>query len=452
MAPPTTLLELATLEVTPATAVRDAAQDDLKAAQDGLAAAMASATDLGKQMVDLTGNERSTREALAASPTQADGIVLLKRLEELIIQRRALERRILEASEQIEIGRRAVSAMQAELMRATAELTTATADLAAEQKQADRDVAGSRAATLRDLARTPASSLQANATAALGGASFRDAKLRVETDIPGDLITRSRDRGDKQAGRDAAIRSATDDAKRALSAVLAATGGATGAVAQKQDAFDRADSAVRDYVQRGKERLDRAVGLLSGVTSAPPLSSDAVIAIGAAAAPASIALEQARDDAQADVDAKQAALDAARLAAVAVDPDAVERDAAVRTARNDLRVATSTLNTAERALTQADRDAVDAWEAAVPDSSWRLLADFETAKRILDDVAALDPTTLGSDLAAAEVDLAAARQAERKAERAVARLQATVRQRSDRAETAAQTQQAHLFSALRGDG
>lgn len=452
MAPPTTLLELATLEVTAATAVLDAAQGGLKAAQDGLAAATATATDLGKQLVDLTGSERATREALAASPTQADGVVLLKRVEGLVIQRRALERRILQTSEQIEIGRRAVSAMQAELGRSTAQRTRATADLATEQKQADRDVAGTRAAVLRDLAGSPASSLQANATATRGGTSFMDAKLRVETDIPGDLITRSRDRGDREAGRDAAIRSAAGDAERALAAVLAATGGATGTAAQKQDAFDRADSAIRDYVQRATERLNRAIGLLSGITSAPPLSGNAIAAIGAAAAPASIILEKARDDAQADVDAMQAALDAARLAAIAVNPDAVERSAAVGAARSDLRAATLTLNIAEGALTQADRDAVDAWEAAVPDSSWRLLADFETARRILDDVAALDPTTLGSDLAAAEVDLAAARQAERKAERAVARLQATVRQRSDRAETAAQTQQAHLFSALRGDG
>jgi hypothetical protein len=152
----------------------------------------------------------------------------------------------------------------------------------------------------------------------------------------------------------------------------------------------------------------------------------------------------------ADVENKQKLLNQARQAAIAAGNDP-ETDPAVITAGVDLTNAKNDLEDAEGDYMDSPLGTLDAWEAAVPDSTWRLFEQFEQAQ---DTLKALKTTTAAAVKTAfetAESDYVAA---QLKADASAAVLSQLVAEREARAAREAGARQAasaRLFSALRGD-
>ena len=110
-----------------------------------------------------------------------------------------------------------------------------------------------------------------------------------------------------------------------------------------------------------------------------------------------------RDAKLADVAAKQVALAVATRSAIAAKKDP-ETDANVIAARTALTDAENALKTAEDNYKQSDHGILHAWETAVPETTWLLLADYEESTRALNDLKASDPAILKTDLDQAEAD------------------------------------------------
>lgn len=157
-------------------------------------------------------------------------------------------------------------------------------------------------------------------------------------------------------------------------------------------------------------------------------------------------LAGARDD----VEEKEAALTEAIKKAVAngVDPDT---DADVIQANSDLEKAKEDVKLAEDAYKSSDHGIVDLWEAAVPDSTWRMLEKYEHAGEILNALKLSNPDTLKQTLITAEEEYVKAQLAADKSTGILAQLTSEQISRIARNEGAQKTGGARLFGALRGD-
>lgn len=155
-------------------------------------------------------------------------------------------------------------------------------------------------------------------------------------------------------------------------------------------------------------------------------------------------------DARNDVEAKEAALADAIKTAVAngVDPDT---DLAVVQANSDLDKANEDLKNAEDAYKTSQHGIVDLWEAAVPDSTWRLFEKYEHAGEILNALKLSNPDTLKQNLISAEEEYVKAQLAADKSTGILAQLTSEQISRVARNEGAQQTAGARLLNALRGD-
>ena len=155
-------------------------------------------------------------------------------------------------------------------------------------------------------------------------------------------------------------------------------------------------------------------------------------------------------DARDDVEEKEAALTEAIKKAVAngVDPDT---DADVIQANSDLDKAKEDVKLAEDAYKTSQHGIVDLWEAAVPDSTWRLLEKYEHAGEILNALKLSNPDTLKQTLITAEEDYVKAQLATDKSTGVLAQLTSEQISRVARNEGAQNTAGARLFGALRGD-
>jgi hypothetical protein len=155
-------------------------------------------------------------------------------------------------------------------------------------------------------------------------------------------------------------------------------------------------------------------------------------------------------DARDDVEEKEAALAEAIKTAVAngVDPDT---DMDVGKAKNDLDKANEEVKLAEDAYKASQHGIVDLWEAAVPDSTWRLLEKYEHAGEILNALKLSNPDTLKQNLITAEEEYVKAQLAADKSNGILTQLTSEQISRVARNEGAQQTSGARLFGALRGD-
>src|SRR5436305_515123 len=181
-----------------------------------------------------------------------------------------------------------------------------------------------------------------------------------------------------------------DKAESLLAAELDKNGGLGGKAEKLRAEYARAASRLRDYVGRAKERYDHALALAARVADEEndPLTdaqrariNDAKLAgDGAAAA----VLEKARDDAGADGKEAEAERAKARLAARAadIDPDANPTQE-VKDAQKNLDDAKNAFAIADGNFLPDSVKALDDWEAAVPDATWRHLADFEESQQAL---------------------------------------------------------------------
>ncbi len=123
---------------------------------------------------------------------------------------------------------------------------------------------------------------------------------------------------------------------------------------------------------------------------------------------------------------------------------------------NTVNTATGALGTAEGAFVAADEDALDKWEVTVPDSSWSLLAAFDEATLILND---LKTNATPARLAAAEkamtdaaTALAGALDPLAQSDHNIATLSERVKQESELLDAAARNGSSRVLNALRGDG
>lgn len=150
------------------------------------------------------------------------------------------------------------------------------------------------------------------------------------------------------------------------------------------------------------------------------------------------------------VEIKETALGQAIQEAVAAgsDPDA---DPDVALARSELTTAQNNLKSAEDAYKTSEHGTLDLWEAAVPDTTWRLLEEYEEAVESLTALKTSSPANLKSNLKAAEEAYVAAQLAADKSANVFQQLTAERVQRVAFQESARQGGVARLFSALRGD-
>ena len=148
---------------------------------------------------------------------------------------------------------------------------------------------------------------------------------------------------------------------------------------------------------------------------------------------------------------QEAVVDDAVLDALAKNPAANPADnAKVKTEQGKLPALETAFGTADSKY-QAQKAKLDALEAAIPDSTWALVSDYEEALALLGDLADDDPTALASAVSSDEDVYAKAVRAEQDNARTVLAVGELARAREDLAAAAAQARSARLLEALRGD-
>ncbi|MBC8290969.1 MAG: hypothetical protein H8E37_11705, partial [Planctomycetes bacterium] len=136
--------------------------------------------------------------------------------------------------------------------------------------------------------------------------AYSDAQDQITEDIPEPLRTRAGARR-QQVSRDLERKAELTDLAEELLATQRDSHEGSGTVAAlvgKQFAFEAAQTAFREFAQHGLEWFESAAALLTRVIGSAEISEADKTAIGdlTAAGAAAAALEQARDEAQADVE------------------------------------------------------------------------------------------------------------------------------------------------------
>jgi hypothetical protein len=126
------------------------------------------------------------------------------------------------------------------------------------------------------------------------------------------------------------------------------------------------------------------------------------------------------------------------------DPDVIQAKADLNTAKIDLSVA-------ENNYKQSGHFILHAWEAAVPDSMWRLVEDFAEAEDILNGLKSINAGTLESDRVAAESAYVTAQLAADASQSKIAKLSGEQARREARLDTEGSLASNQTFGALRGD-
>jgi len=151
-----------------------------------------------------------------------------------------------------------------------------------------------------------------------------------------------------------------------------------------------------------------------------------------------------------DVEIKQAALDDAIQKVIAAKGDP-NTDPTLTAPRGNLSNAKLALKNAEDDYKASSHGILHAWEAAVPDSLWRLFEDFAQTEKTLTDLGAKTAAKISSDLTKAESDYVTAQIAADERTDVLAQLTAEQKTRAARAAGAVEAGALRRFSALRGD-
>ncbi len=459
MATPTTILELATQK-------RDTTKTDSVAAQARLASAQlqlpAKRTQLGavtKELADLVREVKTIRDKLAAIPTPADGPALLTKLGALVVKSRAQQARLL--TERAELAE-----IQASLERGQAEVASFTTRLAAAETgvQTAAQSTDVRNRWRQALASKPLSSIKADANAAKASAAFNDAKSRITSSLPQELLDRARDR--RKATNEALARyqSKLVEVEGEIATERESNGGQAGKSEKLHLGLLQADAAAIDLVQNATSQLDRATAILremaqkknstdpkdalltpeqkAEINNADPTLSKKRLDAAKA--------EADRDKAVADVQTREKELADAIQTAVDAGKDP-EDEKAVKDAKANLAKAQTDLTTAENAFTQSHRDELHAWYAVVPDGAWDEIESFQVAEGILDRLAAADPAALSLALDKTEADYVKNQSLADASERLLEQLTFEKANRSALAKSISETTSDRLLGALRGD-
>ncbi|HZF28857.1 MAG TPA: hypothetical protein VE907_07055 [Gammaproteobacteria bacterium] len=452
----TTLLELAAQRVAAAQAEKTAAQDALLTAQNALTSGQ-NALETGSRAVKAQNDAiAADRAALAAIATPADAAPILVRLRTETIAHRTASGAVVAATVAVAQARVALEQARARLRDADAALAAADADIESVRAAHDK-----RAAATQSMAESPVADVAVRATGALASPQFAAAKQRVEIDFPAALRDRARDRAATALNR---VKRARQTAAGVVELVDAHFAG--GRAADRIEAAARVlaekDAELFDFVARGPSRVVAAEAALARVASTdnPPLTAEEHAAIDdaarKAAREAAATLEGERDTARDAFEKARADYDLEGVAVLATDgPDGVT--AALADATTDLAKAKKALDDASDELQDketdfdaAARQTIKEWAAAVPDSAWRDLVDFDAAAATLDELDG-GPGTLVADVAAAETALIEALTEADEEAFVLRALQGTAAADAVAADVAAANVERTGFVALRGD-
>ena len=458
MATPTTLVELSEQRHNDWTAARQAAVAAVAQAQ---AAHNSAAQALAAASAEFAAQERAAaqiRAQLAAITTPADGEPLLEQLELAIIAQRSAAAALLAAQSALAAAKAALAQGQASVQEADARIAQAKADW--DRAKAD---AARRQAAQDALAAAPLDTLASDAGALLGDPVFDAAEARIEGDFPEALRNRARDRAKLARERLARNRKLAADLNGLLALHLNAKGAPADKLPGIAQAAAAAEAALRDWVSRAKERFDRARAALErvGDPDNPTLTQEQEDRINDAtletAREGAAEKEEARDQARAAHEAAAVEFEAERVevlgegGAEALAQALADANSDVAKAKKAMDDAAAELQIKQTAYTTAMRDALDGWEAAVPESAWRDLAEFDAASVALTELQA-GPAAFLAALASAEAALLAAGIAAHQEDHSLRTYRLEVALPAARGEQERATEGAAVFSALRGDG
>ncbi|HEV7474756.1 MAG TPA: hypothetical protein VGN90_11955 [Pyrinomonadaceae bacterium] len=394
------------------------------------------------------------RKKLAAVPTPADGDLLLAQLEQAIIASRGKQAEITAA-------KTAVLAAQSQADAAGSDVTSFSAQLASNDTLLKQvEPAGAERDRLIAALEGPLSTINSDAAKAIdetkvAGATYKKAKKRIEDDLPKPLLDRALKRRDAAATRIANTIAARQTAENAATKERNKNGGLAAPVASFWLALVLAEAIAKNFVNSAQSRFDQANAKLAQVADRTvaaltpeqiarlnlpdPVKTDRKNAAGEDKDVA--ALRQTLEDRQKDLS------DA--VVAAKADPADAAKQAAVGTASGKVDTAKQNLDAAEAAYRAGNAAIMNAWEAAVPDPTWRLLNDYAEAVDTLEEMA--DPAALSQALKDAEATLVAALVLADGSSNVLVDLETEQAQRAAREESALQNSAATLFGALRGD-
>jgi hypothetical protein len=448
----TTLLDFATADLARVTQDATSAQTAVAAAQAALAAAQKDRDDNAQAIAKKKDDIAKKRLEIANAAMPADAEAAAAELEAMLIDLNDLQAHAVDVQVQLDTIQTQIDVQLDLLGGATSRSAQATAAFAAAQK-----VDAAHTAWHAAITTGPLSTISADASTALGGTDYANAKARAEDGFDSALLAHVRKREQNEQARLALIESTLEDMQDDLDAKIAADRGVGGAVAPLQRTYDRAEAAFRELVTGAQDRYNRALGLLAAVAAAPPLTdaernrmTDATI-VGAA-----------KGDPVTHEEAVETAEDTLTEAQLALDRGETQTDVGlppfdtVANLTNARDTAEGDLTTAQGAFVAADEEALDKWEVTVPDSSWSLLAAFDEADLILRDLKA---NATPAKLQAAETAmtnaadaLAAALDTYAQSEHDIAKLAERVKQQSELLDAAERNGSARVLNALRGDG
>jgi hypothetical protein len=443
----TTLLEFATNDLARVTQDRTASGSALAAAQSTLQVRQKNRDDNAAAIARLQGDIVKKRLEIAAAAMPADAEAAAGELEQLLVQLNAAQAKAVDLQVELDTVQGQID-VQLDLLGAatTRSVSVAAAFAAAQKAEADHQAwqAASVATPVKDVSQT--------ATDTIGGTLYAQAKARAEAGFDASLLAHVRKRETREQARLAAIETRRDGAQDDLDHKQAADRGIAGAVAPLRTTYERAEAAFREAVTGGQDRLNRALGLLASVAAAPTLpvaeKNHMLDATLVDPAKAQVANAEADEKARDDLATAQAKLERGQTE-VSVGLTPFDTIANLQTAVVDA-------NTAIGALVAFDESKLDAWEVTVPDSSWSLLAAFDEADLILNDLKTNSTpaklSTLSTAMTTAANALAAKLEELAKSEHDIALLQARVKLQTELLDAAARNGSARVLNALRGDG
>lgn len=418
---PTTLLEQATNREGARQSLRDRLATDLGAAVEAEQVASTAVADARATLVARDAELATIRAALAVASTGGQAEALGEDLRVKQIERRQANAALLAGEAELAARRDERKLHDARLKQADAAFAASTRARDQAQTDSDRRAARVTAATGPEVAaliQRAADLIAAAAPATPADPDNEDLTLiqtardRVENDIPEALRTRARERVAAVHAADAAVGGGLgEDLRDAGDSHRNDTGGETGAVAALATDFARADAALTALALGGADRLAAALARLRQVRDSRPPTDDESTEINdpalAAAAGTALTDEAVLTAAQQALAEAEAALELAVADALIADPYAdPSADAAVQTAQTDRDNAANAVTGA--ALDDADREALDRWEVAVPDVIWANLLAYDAAVADLQALADAVPNDLVDAVDAAEGLLAQA--------------------------------------------
>jgi hypothetical protein len=432
-------------------------QSDLGSAQARLAVVNAKLATDQKALAQAGSDILAVRAELATVSNPADANPLIARLTALIITQRLLQGAVLDDQDEIIAVQSAIDSASATLARATAKTASVQATIAAVQPDDTRRISYKTAITA-----PPLSTLKTDATSFLASATVTHAATRIGVNFPVQILAIAAKRHDTRVNRLKALQANLFHAQDALATENAADDGLSGTATEKRIAFDRAQEALADYVATAASRftsvqavmtmleaieLDTTGTIPDVLTNAEKAQLTALAAAGATAEPTAQTLDA---DLQAVFDARDA-LDAQILTSIAANVDTLATDSNIAAKRSAIDAAKTAFSTALNNFIAANKHDLDAWEASVPDSGWKVLLSYLDGRAALTELAATDPAGLATAMDTAENDLATALGAAAIAQRRIDYITDAVALREELLGAAQDAIAARLPSAIRGD-